>query len=234
MNEKISILIPVYNREKYIAEAIVSVQGQTYENTKIFVYDDGSEDNTVSIVKNFCVKDDRICLIEGKENKGVSYARNCLLEVCDTKYACWQDSDDLSNVNRLKYQIDVFNSFASLVLAGYRIFRNVTKVNINEEPINFVKRSNARASLLFPVNKSVRFIESKILGGEDIAWFNCMRKQYRVVIVPKVLYYVRFHSDRIGWLKWRMKGTPRKFIKNKSYKELAEMYGAKGGRKDVS
>ena len=102
MNEIISVLIPTFNREKYIKECIESILQQTYQNFKIIIYDDGSRDNTVAKIRE--IKDPRIIIYGDKVNRGVSYARNKLLEFCDTEIACWQDSDDLSHCLRLELQ----------------------------------------------------------------------------------------------------------------------------------
>lgn len=100
MEDKVTVLIPVYNRERYIKACIESILAQTYGNIQVIVYDDGSTDNTIRIVKDF----DEVKLIEGGVNRGVSYARNRLLEACTTRYAAWQDSDDIAAPKRIESQ----------------------------------------------------------------------------------------------------------------------------------
>ena len=72
MNEKISVLIPVFNREKYLYESIMSIINQTYQELDIIIYDDGSTDGSVNIIKKLIEKDNRITLIENKKNRGVN------------------------------------------------------------------------------------------------------------------------------------------------------------------
>lgn len=76
MNEKnISVIVPCYNCEKYIKENIESILNQTYEKFEVIYIDDGSEDNTLKILKEYEKKDRRIKVIH-TENKGVAAARN--------------------------------------------------------------------------------------------------------------------------------------------------------------
>jgi hypothetical protein len=158
----------------------------------------------------------------------VGHARNVLLASCETSVACWQDSDDLSNIHRIQEQMALYNSKSCpLVLAGYQIFRNGRRIDPKEKPAKYVGFGSARATILFTVDKSIKFIESKILGGEDIAWFVVMRRKYSVQTVREVLYYIRFHSDRIGWLKWRLKREPKISIRGKSYEQLRDTFGVK-------
>ena len=99
-NKTITVLIPTYNRRYFIIESLRSIFEQTYKKIKVLIYDDGSIDNTEQIVKStFATK--QIKYIYSPINKGVSYARNQLLDMCKTDIACWQDSDDVSNINSL-------------------------------------------------------------------------------------------------------------------------------------
>lgn len=90
-DEKISIIVPVYNSEKYIEKCIQSIINQTYKNIEIIIINDGSTDKTLDILND--IKDNRI-IIFSQENAGVSSARNFGIEKCTTKYFMFVDSDD--------------------------------------------------------------------------------------------------------------------------------------------
>lgn len=94
MNENIliSIIIPVYNGEKYIADTIKSVIDQTYKNWELIIVDDGSTDNTADIVKQF--NDSRISYIK-KNNTGVSDTRNVGANLAKGEILCFLDADDV-------------------------------------------------------------------------------------------------------------------------------------------
>jgi len=91
MTEKISVIIPLYNKSSYIARALNSVLNQTYQNFEIIVVDDGSTDNGAKIVRDFI--DPRIRLIE-QENRGVSAARNRGVDEAISDFIAFLDADD--------------------------------------------------------------------------------------------------------------------------------------------
>lgn len=92
MSKKISVVIPVYNVEKYIRQCLESVINQTYKNLEIIVVNDGTKDNSIKIVEEY-LKDKRIKIIN-KENGGLSSARNKGLESVTGDYIHFLDSDD--------------------------------------------------------------------------------------------------------------------------------------------
>lgn len=93
MNEKISIIVPVYNVEKYLSRCVDSIINQEYKNLEIILVDDGSTDNSASICDSYQKKDNRIRVIH-KENGGLSSARNAGLDVATGEYVGFIDSDD--------------------------------------------------------------------------------------------------------------------------------------------
>ena len=114
MDHKISIIVPVYNVEKYLKRCINSILNQTFKNFELILVNDGSTDNSLNICKNYKEKDGRIQLIS-QTNKGLSAARNTGLKYAKGKYVCFVDSDDfiekeylsllLSNIE--KYNSDI-------------------------------------------------------------------------------------------------------------------------------
>ena len=84
--------MPCYNGSKHLNESIGSILSQTFGNFTLLVYDDGSTDDSIDVVKSF--NDKRIKLIEGKENRGGIYARTQLIDAVKTKYCMWLDCDD--------------------------------------------------------------------------------------------------------------------------------------------
>jgi glycosyltransferase involved in cell wall biosynthesis len=89
----ISIIIPVYNAEKYIKRCLLSVQNQTYQNLEIIIINDGSQDQSVNICQEIAKKDSRISFYS-QNNKGVSSARNYGLKLATGDYVYFLDSDD--------------------------------------------------------------------------------------------------------------------------------------------
>ncbi len=102
----ISVIIPVYNVQRYINRCIKSVLGQTYRNLEIILVDDGSIDKSASICRRFQKKDGRIKVINIK-NQGVSVARNLGLESATGEYVCFLDSDDFLPSRSIEYLYNV-------------------------------------------------------------------------------------------------------------------------------
>lgn len=102
MKDKVSIIIPTYNRAKTIKKSIMSCLNQTYKNIEVIVVDDGSIDNTKDIVK--AIKDDRLKYYSYKKNKGACYARNYGINKSTGKYITFNDSDDIYYPNKVEEQ----------------------------------------------------------------------------------------------------------------------------------
>ena len=93
MKNLVSIIVPVYNAEKYLKKSIKSITSQTYKNIEIICIDDGSNDKSLEILHKFAGEDQRIRIIY-KKNEGVSLARNTGLESAKGDFVLFVDSDD--------------------------------------------------------------------------------------------------------------------------------------------
>jgi glycosyltransferase involved in cell wall biosynthesis len=102
MKALVSILIPAYNAEKWIADTIKSALAQTWSNREIIIVDDGSRDGTLSIAKHFASS--RVCVVS-QENQGASAARNKAMTLCQGDYIQWLDADDLLCPNKIARQM---------------------------------------------------------------------------------------------------------------------------------
>lgn len=137
---EITVLMPAYNAEKYIAEAITSVLKQSFSDFELLIVNDGSTDHTVKIIESF--RDDRIVLIH-QENQGVSSALNTGLNYARADYIARFDADDICNRDRLKIQYnfittypeyDIIGSAADyLDVEGNYIFTQHPVAHLNEE-----------------------------------------------------------------------------------------------------
>jgi len=112
---KITVLMPAYNAEKFIAEAINSVLKQSFSDFELLIINDGSTDNTGRIIRSF--KDQRITLIE-QENKGVAAALNTGLKLSKARYVARFDADDICYPERLKIQFDFITAHPEYHVVG--------------------------------------------------------------------------------------------------------------------
>ena len=134
-NPKISVIIPVYNVEKYLSECLDSIVNQTLRDIEIICVNDGSTDNSLSILKEYASKDKRIKIID-KENEGQGYARKVGLDIANGDYILFCDSDDYYIAN------DVFENLYDEIkkndseLMFFRFLSGNSKSNLLDDYIN--------------------------------------------------------------------------------------------------
>lgn len=123
--KKISIVILVYNIEKYLEECITSVIGQTLKDIEIIIINDGSTDNSLGIIEKYQKKDSRIVLIN-QENKGLSEARNRGIELASGEYVAFIDGDDFVDLNMYE-ELYESSENADIVFSNMNIYNDKTK-----------------------------------------------------------------------------------------------------------
>ena len=106
MQPLVSIIMPAYNSEDFIAEAIETVRKQTYENWELIIVDDQSSDITYQIIKDYSIEDTRIKQDQLEVNSGAASARNRAVELAKGTFIAFLDSDDLWRPNKLELQIN--------------------------------------------------------------------------------------------------------------------------------
>ena len=128
---KVSIIIPVHNAEKFIGKTIESVLNQTYKNWEMLIFNDKSKDNSLKIIKKYSEKDERIKVVDSKENVGVVAARNKLIEIATGEFIAFLDADDYWKQNKLEKQIKFMRKNNALISCT-----EYTRVTEDEKEIN--------------------------------------------------------------------------------------------------
>ena len=140
MKDLISVIIPVYNVEKYLKKCLDSVINQTYKNLEIILVDDGSSDKSGLICDEYTKLDKRIKVVH-KKNEGLSSARNTGLDIAKGKYISFIDSDDFVSI--YMYEImykEIIKNNRDIVIARHIYFKNkepIFKDNRNIYSINY-------------------------------------------------------------------------------------------------
>ena len=139
-NPLVTVLMPAYNAEKYIAEAISSILKQSFTNFELLIVNDGSTDGTERVINSF--NDNRIVLVN-QANKGVSSALNAGLAHSRTPYIARFDADDICHPDRLKIQYEFITTYPEYSIigsaadyvdaAGHYIFTHHPVAHLNEE-----------------------------------------------------------------------------------------------------
>ncbi len=172
MESIISIILPVYNVEKYITKSIQSVLNQTQKNFELLVINDGTKDNSINIVRKF--KDSRIKIFN-KENGGLSDARNFGLKRAKGKYVYFMDSDDWIEPNLIEDCIDKLESEKlNLIVFGY--------VQDNENKEGELLSSSIKLPEVSEIRKlsTKNVIDNSLLGILGYAWNKVYRRDFLV------------------------------------------------------
>ena len=182
-NELISIVVPVYNVEKYLTRCIESLINQTCNNLEIILVDDGSTDKSGKICDNYSKKDKRIKVIH-KKNGGLSDARNTGIDIASGKYIGFIDSDDwiLPNMYLKLYNLLIDNSAEISVCNFIQTSRENMKYNIKHEKIKILNREEAIKKLS---------IDKEIM---DYAW----NKLYKTELFKNIRYPVGKNMEDKG------------------------------------
>lgn len=125
----VSIIMPAYNCEKYVVEAINSILAQTYQNWELLVLDDGSKDNTLQIINELGGKDPRIKSLPNGENMGVSETRNRGIGLAVGDWIAFLDSDDMWEPTKLEKQMKAAKEYSVEF-----VFTGATYINEAGEP----------------------------------------------------------------------------------------------------
>lgn len=202
-----SIVLPVYNAEKYVANAINSVINQDYKNWELIIVDDGSNDNSYKVIKEF-LNDNRINYIYEK-NSGVSAARNNALKHANGDYVLFIDSDDYFSMNILddmskllsKKNVDVvkFGYFTErgMIRKKYKFSSTINQI-LEDESLKLEVKNNIFSSYDFNcvwnsviksnIAKSIQF-DKKIINAEDLLYFYKVLKTSKSIFITNEPYY---------------------------------------------
>ena len=206
---KVSIIMPVYNAEKYLREAIESILNQTFTDFEFIIIYDPSFDNTLNIINSY--SDARIRIIENKKRTGLVKSLNKAVRYTHGEYIARQDADDISLPNRLKLQLDFLEKHPEVALLGTGIYV------INEKGETIEKRimhPNPKKSLL----KGNRFIHGSVMfrkpvidelgtynelfkNSEDYELWLRLSQKYDVNNLTLPLYELRSHGSSISSAK---------------------------------
>lgn len=193
----ISIVIPTYNRGKFISRAIDSIINQNYKNLEIVIVDDGSTDDTENVIKKYQIGEKRIKYIKNTVNRGVNYSRNCGIKASTGEWIAFLDSDDeylpsslltICNILKSNNHIDVagFMNLVSNPNSKKYIQNGLMLNNWNEyyptyEDIVF--KRNIKGDIHYIINKRVfnqkYYFMEDIRGLESLYYAKLAKNNYK-------------------------------------------------------
>lgn len=218
----VSIIMPAYNAERYIEEAVRSAMAQTVTDWELLIIDDCSGDSTCSVAERLAREDKRIALFHNEENLGAAGTRNRGLELCRGKYVALLDSDDVWHPDKLEKQLErLRQTGADLSYSSYAVIGEDGK--------------KAKGDYIVPENASFKkMLKENVIGCSTVLLDARIAKQYRFDTSF-------FHEDYVLWLRllrdgytaagcgevlvdWRYIESSRSFDKQKSARNRWKIY----------
>ncbi|MES2590487.1 MAG: glycosyltransferase family 2 protein [Bacteroidota bacterium] len=207
----VSVIMPVYNAEKYLAETINSILAQTFVDFEFLIIDDGSTDKSLQILNSYA--DSRIKVLKNDKNIGYVQTLNKLIDLSKGKYIARQDNDDISFPERLKKQVDFLNKNEGTGVCGTNMFffgdkQKQSLMPIRDEEIRaymiinnpFCHPTIMYRKSLFNELKIDKYDES-LCPAEDYAmWFEISKKTKLANLYEPLLKY-RWHQNNTSQLK---------------------------------
>lgn len=204
---KISVVIPVYNAEKFILESINSVLNQTYRNSEIICIDDCSTDSTFELLKS--IEDKRFFLYQNEQNEGVIFTRSRAYSLCSGDFIANMDADDISSLDRLETQFRFLQNNKDVDIVGSAVEIMNMDGLVYDRWTPPLKNDEIKAALLFEMampNPTVMF-RAKLKTGlkheiefysvEDYALYCALAiKGYRFANIEKPL--LKYRIDESG------------------------------------
>jgi glycosyltransferase involved in cell wall biosynthesis len=208
-NPKVTVLMSVYNGEKYLNEAIDSILGQTFKDFEFLIINDGSTDKTAEILKSY--NDPRIKIINNEKNIGLTKSLNKGLKLARGEYIARQDADDISCDNRLERQIKFLDKNLDIAIVGTNYFRINEKGDIIQKIKRQEKDKNIKKYLLsgnqlghgtIMFRKScfekVGFYREEFKFAQDYDLVLRFSEKYKLANIPETLYKWRINSNSVS------------------------------------
>ena len=208
-NPTISVIMSVYNSEKYLTEAIESILNQTFKDFEFIIINDGSTDKSLDIIRKYQKKDKRIILINNKKNLGLIKSLNNGLRRSRGKYIARMDSDDISLIKRFQTQYDYLEQNQDIFLVGTGLIQIDENSNdiIKSKPIRgveFIKQllekrnCIAHPTIMFK-NKERYFYRNKMLYCEDYdLYLRLLNDEKKIDNIHNILLKYRVTKDSIS------------------------------------
>ena len=208
----VTIVLPVYNGERYLQMSIESVLNQSYSNIELIIVDDCSTDNTGDIIREYADRDSRVRFISNSENGGLPYSLNRGFDLASGSYLTWTSDDNMFHkeaITKMVSYLDMHSEcglvFADMNLIdengaviGHRIGNNYNIYNRNCVGACFMYRSECRRNI-------GDYDENKGLIEDYDYWLRIASK-YKIDRIPEILYDYRYHDNSLTVKKIRSVG----------------------------
>uniref|UniRef100_B8HPX7 Glycosyl transferase family 2 n=1 Tax=Cyanothece sp. (strain PCC 7425 / ATCC 29141) TaxID=395961 RepID=B8HPX7_CYAP4 len=223
----ISVIIPVYNRDRYLAEAIESVLNQTYPAIDLIVVDDGSSDRSAEVAQRYPLT------YVYQSNQGISAARNAGVALAKGNFIAFLDSDDIWVIDKLSKQMDVFAADSELeAVFGYA--QQFYSPDLDESIQRRIKCHSQPIPAYLATAMLIKFeaflrigpFDPSLRTSNDINWYIlATEKELRYFMLPDVVYYRRLHETNNGLVEHQHRNHFLHLLKAKLDRQRAQQSG---------
>jgi glycosyltransferase involved in cell wall biosynthesis len=239
---KVSVVMAVFNGEKYLREAIESILNQTLRDFEFIIVDDGSNDGTPGILREYKEKDNRIKIITNKENIGLTKSLNKAIKVAKGEYIARQDADDISLPERLEKQVDFLDKNRNVGVVGtfyYEINKEGKVIGRKTFPCDNerLRKSLIKYNPFFHGSVMIRkevFLKVGLYNenfkkAQDYEFWFRVANFYKLANIPEFLTKRRYIKEMISYkeeneqIYWALKAR-KEVIKKKQYSKLKYIY----------
>ncbi|MGH7156947.1 MAG: glycosyltransferase [Candidatus Saccharimonadales bacterium] len=209
---RVSVLMPVYNAEKYIAQAIESILGQSFDDFEFIIVNDGSTDKSLGLISKYAKRDPRIRIVS-QENSGVGASLIEAVALANGEYIARMDADDVSLPNRLARECQYLDSHPKCAVVA----SVVQPIGANGEFLEFwppdketvsykdirdrlpIENCLAHPSVMVrsQVLKKFNYIESQVPSEDYDLWLRLIAADYQIHKIDEPLFLYRMHSNSI-------------------------------------
>lgn len=211
-NQKISVIMPAYNSEKYVGPAIGSIRTQTLRDFEFIIVDDGSTDRTLEIIESHAAEDDRIRVVHG-HHEGVSAALNAGLEASTCEWVAVMHSDDVALPRRLEAQWNATQTEQGVVIWGTNGFhinsrgKRLGVFRVGPTTAEECARMRVEGSIIMVIHPTALLhratalraggYDSRMDSSEDIELFDRMLRHGDLRTIDEPLLEYRIHSGSL-------------------------------------
>jgi glycosyltransferase involved in cell wall biosynthesis len=210
----VSVVMPAYNAERFVAKAVRSILEQTYASIELLVADDGSNDDTRAILDGF-LTDKRVRAYHNEANLGYLKTSNRLFALCQGDFITFMDADDWSHPERLQLLVNGFEKDPELCCAGSYVMR----VDENDNQMKEVTFDTEYPDIKGALPQRFSFVGSAVMlrrdvfdlagpypevfdriGSEDLYWIGKIIHRHKMINIPKALYYYRESKQSVSFM----------------------------------
>ncbi len=229
----ISVVMPAYNAEKYLREAIESILNQTFSNFEFIIINDGSTDKTKSIILSY--SDHRIIYIENSANIGISNSLNNAFTLAKGKYIARMDADDISALNRLEQQFVLMENNLEIGVSGTNIkYFSQSTEKIKSFPLTHdeikLRLSFGDCPIAHPTvilrrdiyhNNKFSYSSKKGVPEDIMLWYDMLQEGVRFANIDLILLNYRIgSSEQLTYIYKKIHNEYREIIFSKSIKKI--------------